>query len=52
MLIRDAINESKVSNYVYEAANGQEAIEFLLRRGEWANAPARVSSISTSKCPA
>ena len=39
MLIRDAINESKVSNYVYEAANGQEAIDFLLCRGEWANAP-------------
>ena len=39
MLIRDAINESKVSNYVYEVANGHEAMDFLLRRGEWAHAP-------------
>jgi two-component system response regulator len=39
MLIRDAINESKVSNYVYEAANSQEAMDFLLCRGEWAHAP-------------
>jgi two-component system response regulator len=39
MLIRDAINESKVSNYVYEAASAQEAIDFLLRKKEWAHAP-------------
>ena len=39
MLIRDAIAESKVSNEVYEACNGQEALDFLHRRGRWQNAP-------------
>src|SRR5688500_5614909 len=39
MLIRDAIEESKVSNRVFEAANGAEAMEFLCRRGKYANAP-------------
>jgi len=39
MLIRDAISECKVSNSVFEVANGQEALDFLRRRGEWAHAP-------------
>lgn len=39
MFIRDAISESKVSNLVFEAANGREAMQFLQRQGEWANAP-------------
>src|SRR5437867_13022198 len=39
MLIRDAIAECKVSNAVFEASNGHEALEFLKRRGKWANAP-------------
>jgi CheY-like chemotaxis protein len=39
MLIRDAITHSKVSNQVYEVANGQEALDFLHRRGQWADAP-------------
>ncbi|HEY8668399.1 MAG TPA: response regulator [Tepidisphaeraceae bacterium] len=39
MLIRDAIAECKVSNSVFEATNGHEALEFLRRQGEHANAP-------------
>jgi CheY-like chemotaxis protein len=39
MLVRDAIAESKVSNNVHEATNGREALDFLYRRGPWANAP-------------
>jgi two-component system response regulator len=39
MLIRDAINECKVSNAVYECSNGKEALEFLQRRGKYASAP-------------
>ena len=39
MLIRDAIAECKVSNDVHEVSNGQEALEFLHRRGKYANAP-------------
>lgn len=39
MLIRDAITECKVSNSVHEASNGTEAMEFLHRRGRYANAP-------------
>jgi two-component system response regulator len=39
LLIRDAIAESKCSNAVFEVADGNEAIDFLLRRGSWANAP-------------
>ncbi len=31
MLIRDAISECKVSNAISEAANGQEALDFLIR---------------------
>jgi CheY-like chemotaxis protein len=39
LLIRDAIAECKVSNDVHEVANGQEALDFLHRRGKFANAP-------------
>jgi CheY-like chemotaxis protein len=39
MLIRDAIAHSKVSNEVYEVANGQQALDFLHHRGQWARAP-------------
>ena len=39
MLIRDAIAECKVSNSVFEAANGKEALEFLKRKGKFAGAP-------------
>jgi CheY-like chemotaxis protein len=39
MLIRDAIAECKVSNDVHEVSNGQQALDFLHRRGPYANAP-------------
>ena len=39
MLIRDAIDESKVSNRVFEVGTGEEAIEFLTRQGRYADAP-------------
>lgn len=39
LLIRDAILDSKVSNRIFEAANGQAALDFLYRRGQWNNAP-------------
>src|SRR4051812_40743347 len=39
MLIRDAIAECKVSNSVYEVANGAEALDFLHRRGSYEGAP-------------
>jgi CheY-like chemotaxis protein len=39
MLIHDAIDECKVSNSVYEVSNGQEALDFLKRRGKYASAP-------------
>lgn len=39
MLLRDAIEESKVSNRVYEVSNGREALDFLSRRGPFADAP-------------
>jgi len=39
LLIRDAIAECKVSNAVYEASNGAEALDFLRRRGRFADAP-------------
>ena len=39
MLLRDAIAECKVSNSVYEVANGAEALKFLRRQGEYADAP-------------
>lgn len=39
LLIRDAIAECKVGNTVHEVANGQEAMDFLYRRGRFNNAP-------------
>jgi CheY-like chemotaxis protein len=39
MLIRDAINECKISNSIFECANGKEAMDFLKRRGHCTNAP-------------
>jgi len=39
MLIRDAIDESRMSNRVFEVANGREAMEFLARTGKFADAP-------------
>ena len=39
MLLRDAIGQCKVGNDVYEATNGVEALEFLNRRGKFANSP-------------
>jgi CheY-like chemotaxis protein len=39
MLIRDAIDESRMSNRVFEVANGREAMEFLARTGRFADAP-------------
>ena len=38
-LIRDAISECKVGNSVFECHNGQEALDFLYRRGAHAKAP-------------
>src|SRR3954462_1408245 len=38
-LIRDAIDECKVSNEVHEVRNGPEALDFLHRRGKFTNAP-------------
>ena len=39
MLVRDAIDACKVSNRVFEVANGAEAIAFLDRQGRFADAP-------------
>lgn len=39
LLIRDAINECKVSNSVFEVSNGKEALEFLKRSGIYKHAP-------------
>ena len=38
MLIRDAVEESKVSNQVFEVCNGAEALDFLYGRGKHAGA--------------
>jgi CheY-like chemotaxis protein len=38
LLIRDAINECRVSNQVFEAGNGAEALDFLYARGKHAGA--------------
>jgi CheY-like chemotaxis protein len=38
-LIRDAVSECKVCNQVHEVCNGQEALDFLYRRGCYADAP-------------
>ena len=39
MLIRDAIADCKVSNKVYEACNGAEALDYLHQRGRFAGVP-------------
>ena|SRR5438876_5137448 len=39
MLIRDAIEECKVTNEVHEAANGLDALAFLKRSGSFSAAP-------------
>lgn len=39
LLVRDAIAESHVGNAIYEVSNGQEALDFLHRRGRFADAP-------------
>jgi two-component system response regulator len=39
MLIREAISDCKVANTLFEVVNGQEALDFLNRRGPYAQAP-------------
>jgi CheY-like chemotaxis protein len=39
LLIRDAIDASRVSSRVFEASNGREALAFLRREGRFADAP-------------
>ena len=39
MLIRDAIAECKVSNKVYEASDGAEALDYLYQRGRFKGVP-------------
>jgi CheY-like chemotaxis protein len=39
MLIRDAISECKVSNDVHEVNSGEQALKYLLREGDYADAP-------------
>jgi CheY-like chemotaxis protein len=39
LLIRDAISQSNVSHRIFEVSNGEEALDFLHRRGQWAQAP-------------
>jgi CheY-like chemotaxis protein len=38
-LIRDAIEQGKLDNPVYEVASGEEALAFLHRQGAYADAP-------------
>jgi len=38
-LIREAIAECRISNRVWEVPNGQAALDFVFRRGEYAAAP-------------
>ena len=38
-LIRDAIEQGKLDNPVYEVSSGEEALAFLNRQGEYADAP-------------
>ena len=38
-LIRDAIEQGKLDNPVYEVSSGEEALAFLNRTGAWADAP-------------
>jgi len=39
LLIRDAIAQCKVSNDLHEVSNGQDALDFLNRRGKYKSAP-------------
>jgi two-component system response regulator len=39
MLIRDAITECKVSNSIFECADGADAMAFLKQQGEYKDAP-------------
>lgn len=39
LLVRDAIDASRVECKIYEAANGREALEFLRGQGRFAGAP-------------
>ena len=39
MLIREAIDECKICNDVWEVPDGKTALEFVRRKGEFANAP-------------
>ena len=38
-LIREAISECKILNHVYEVPDGKTALDFVFRRGQFANAP-------------
>src|SRR5215204_6586590 len=38
-LIRDAIEQGRLDNHVYEVSSGEEALQFLRRQGVYANAP-------------
>src|SRR4051812_27450058 len=38
-LIRDAIEQGRLDNQVYEVSSGEEALQFLRRQGKHANAP-------------
>src|SRR5215470_13297988 len=38
-LIRDAIDQGKLDNPVYEVSSGEEALAFLHRQGSYADAP-------------
>lgn len=39
MLVRDAIEQGRLNNQVYEVSDGSQALEFLHRRGTFADAP-------------
>jgi CheY-like chemotaxis protein len=39
LLIREAISECKLVNQVFEVPDGQGALDFVFRRGKFANAP-------------
>ena len=39
LLIRDAISDCKVSNMVYEASDGTEALDYLYQRGRFKGMP-------------
>src|SRR5438132_14372995 len=38
-LIKEAISECKILNHVYEVNDGKSALDFVFRRGPFANAP-------------